>query len=171
MPLAHDGPCAIRYPKAAAPALDVMRSPITLGRAEVFGSGHDLTIMACGAVLADCLAAAESLRRDGVEASVINARFVKPLDRDLLVQAVSNSTAVLTVEEAARAGGFGSAVLEAASDEGLGTRHIRRLGVPDRFIEHASRAQLLADLGLDTPGIAAACRRALGMKSSPVTVP
>ena len=159
--LQHDAPCSIRYPKATAVRIDRERSPLEVGRAEVFGWGHDVMILACGTQLHACLAAADRLRAEGLDVGVINARFVKPLDRDTIIRAVSGSAATVTVEEAALAGGFGSAVLEAVSDEGLPTRSIRRLGVPDRFIHHGDRAQLLADLGLDATGIAAACREAI----------
>jgi 1-deoxy-D-xylulose-5-phosphate synthase len=106
-----------------------------------------------------CVAAAYELAAaEGLHVGVINARFVKPLDTSTLLDAVEHSPFVLSVEEGTLMGGFGSAVLEACSDAGLDTRHLRRLGVPDRFIEHGTRAELLADLGLDAEGIAAACR-------------
>ncbi len=90
--------------------------------------------------------------------AVINARFVKPLDRETILRAVEQCGFVVTVEEAALMGGFGAAVLEAASDEGLDCSRLRRLGIPDQFIEHGDRGELLTDLGLDAAGIAAACR-------------
>jgi 1-deoxy-D-xylulose-5-phosphate synthase len=89
---------------------------------------------------------------------VVNARFVKPLDTELLQRLLLESPFVLTVEEAALMGGFGSAVLEAACDAGWDSRHLRRLGLPDRFIEHGEREELLADVGLSPRGIAQACR-------------
>jgi 1-deoxy-D-xylulose-5-phosphate synthase len=90
--------------------------------------------------------------------TLINARFVKPLDRQIL-DVVASSPFVLTVEEGCLQGGFGSAVLEAANDAGLETRHISRLGIPDRFIEHGEREELLADLGLNAEGIYQRCRQ------------
>jgi len=89
---------------------------------------------------------------------VVNARFAKPIDGDIVRRAVAECGFVLTVEEAALAGGFGGAVLETAADLGLDTRRIRRLGIPDCFVEHGERAELLADLELDAPGIAQICR-------------
>ena len=89
---------------------------------------------------------------------MINARFAKPIDREIIDRVVRECGFVVTVEEGCLMGGFGSAVLEAASDLGLDTSRIKRLGIPDRFIEHGERAELLADLGLDAAGIAAACR-------------
>ena len=84
---------------------------------------------------------------------VINARFVKPLDRETILRAVAESGFVVTVEEGTLVGGFGSAVLEAANAAGLRTDHIRRLGIPDEYIEHADRSDQLRDLGLDVDGI------------------
>ncbi|MGO9360044.1 MAG: transketolase C-terminal domain-containing protein [Xanthobacteraceae bacterium] len=87
------------------------------------------------------------------------ARFVKPLDTRAILQAVRELPFVVTVEEGCLTGGFGSAVLEAASDAGLDTSHVRRLGVPDQYIEHADRSELLANLGLSSRGIAETCRK------------
>jgi 1-deoxy-D-xylulose-5-phosphate synthase len=158
--LQHDSPCSIRYPKAQAARIQRERAPLQLGRAERLQRGTDVTILSCGSPLEACLQAADLLGQEGLDVGVVNARFVKPLDHDTVLRAVRESTAVLTVEEGALAGGFGSAVLEAICDAGLPTRHVTRLGVPDRFIPHGDRAELLADLQLDTLGVAAACRRA-----------
>jgi len=95
-------------------------------------------IICCGAQLADCLKAADLLRDEEINVGVINARFVKPLDREVVLRAVRDCAFVVTVEESSLMGGFGSAVLEAAADAGLNTGHIRRLGIPDKFIEHAN---------------------------------
>ncbi|MGD9721657.1 MAG: 1-deoxy-D-xylulose-5-phosphate synthase [Pirellulales bacterium] len=157
--LQHDGPCSIRYPKATAECLEGARAPMELGRAEVIDWGHDGMIVACGTLLSAALKAAATLREEGLDVGVINARFVKPLDSETILRAVANSPFVITVEEAALAGGFGSAVVEAATDAALGAAHVLRLGIPDRFIEHAERGELLADLGLDATGIATACRQ------------
>ncbi len=156
--LDHDVPAAIRYAKATALQIEREPMPIELGCAEVLRPGNDGTIVACGSVLSDCLAAAERLAVDGVELEVINARFVKPLDTAAILGAVERAPFVLTVEEGQRMGGFGSAVLEAAADAGLETARLRRLGIPDRYIEHATRKELLADLRLDADGITATCR-------------
>jgi 1-deoxy-D-xylulose-5-phosphate synthase len=115
-------------------------------------------IVSCGALLPACLEAVQSLAEEGLHVGVINARFIKPLDTETVFRAIRSSGFVVTVEEAALAGGFGSAVLEAAADAGLDTRNLRRLGIPDHFIEHGERSELLADLGLDAAGIAATCR-------------
>jgi 1-deoxy-D-xylulose-5-phosphate synthase len=157
--LKQPGPVSIRYPKANAVNIsDAVRQPVVLGLAEVLRWGEDGMILCFGSLLSDCLKAADLLAADGVDVGVINARFAKPLDREIIERALRECDFVLTIEEGCLMGGFGSAVLEAASEMGLDLSHIKRLGVPDRFIEHAERAELLADLRLDAPGIAAACR-------------
>jgi 1-deoxy-D-xylulose-5-phosphate synthase len=178
--LAHPGPCAIRYPKAAAvwverelPPADprtsleagpiegapIQWAPIQWAQSEVIRQGIDGCLIACGTLLSDCVAAADSLHGEGLDVGVINARFIKPLDTNTILHAIVEYPFVVTVEEAALAGGFGSAVLEAAVAAGLDTRGVRRLGIPDAFIEHGQRSELLADLGLNARGIAATCRQ------------
>jgi 1-deoxy-D-xylulose-5-phosphate synthase len=157
--LQHDTPCAIRYPKTTAETIEGARTPIELGRAEVIDWGHDGMIVACGTLANEAIKAAAALREEGLDVGVINARFVKPLDTETILRAVATSPFVVTVEEAALAAGFGGAVVEAATDAALGCTHVRRLGIPDHFIEHAERGELLADLGLNAAGIAAACRQ------------
>jgi 1-deoxy-D-xylulose-5-phosphate synthase len=157
--LQHDGPCAIRYPKAVAFAAERTATPIELGRSETLRTGADGCLVACGTLLKRCLAAADALRDEGLDVGVINARFIKPLDAGTIVAAIQESPWVVTVEEAALAGGFGSAVLEAAAAAGVDASRVVRLGIPDRYIEHGERDELLADLGLDAAGIAATCRK------------
>ncbi|MEX2120195.1 MAG: 1-deoxy-D-xylulose-5-phosphate synthase [Pirellulales bacterium] len=156
--LEHNGPASLRYPKAASERHDRPLAPIELGRAEVIDWGHDGMLIACGTLLGNAIKAAVALRQEGLDVGVINARFVKPLDTETILRAIESCSFVLTVEEAALMGGFGSAVLEAASDAGLPAGHVGRLGVPDRFVEHGDRGELLADLGLDAKGIAQAAR-------------
>ncbi|TWT77983.1 1-deoxy-D-xylulose-5-phosphate synthase [Posidoniimonas polymericola] len=155
--LQHNGPCAIRYPKAAAVTVAGERAPIEHGTAEVLRRGPDGLILCGGALLPDCLAAAEQLAGEGLELTVVNARFIKPLDTKTILPLVADSPFTVTVEEAALAGGFGSVVLEALADAGQ-TAPVRRLGIGDHYVEHGEREELLADLGLDTAGIAQACR-------------
>ncbi|MFN9751412.1 MAG: transketolase C-terminal domain-containing protein, partial [Planctomycetota bacterium] len=132
--------------------------PVELGKAEVFSWGTDGIILCCGTPLADCLKAAEQLREEGLDVGVVSARFIKPLDRAVLKRAIEEGLFVLTVEEAMLMGGFGSAVLEAANELRLDTRRISRVGIPDRFVEHGDRGELLADIQLSPAGIAQACR-------------
>ena len=157
--LAHDGPVSIRYPKASVENIEGERAAIQSGRAEVLSWGRDGMILACGTLLGNCLKAAAILREEGLDVGVVNARFIKPLDTDVVLRALESSPFVVTVEEGALMGGFGSAVCEAAADAGISAAHVERLGIPDRYIEHAERGEQLADLGLDPSGIAAACRR------------
>jgi 1-deoxy-D-xylulose-5-phosphate synthase len=152
--LGHDSPVSLRYPKAAAEKIDRPLAPIELGRAEVLDWGNDGMFVAFGTLLTNCVKAAETLRKEGLDVGVINARFVKPLDTETILRAVASAGFVITVEEGALAGGFGSAVVEAAADAGISAANVRRLGVPDRFVEHGERGELLADLGLDMPGLA-----------------
>lgn len=153
-----DGPSAIRYPKATAATVEGERTPVEFGKSEVLSWGEDGTIISGGALLFECIEAAKKLRSEGLSIGVINARFVKPLDADTIFRAIRETGFVVTVEEATLMGGFGSAVLEAASEAGVNTSRIRRLGVGDHYVEHGERGELLADLGLDAAGIAAACR-------------
>jgi 1-deoxy-D-xylulose-5-phosphate synthase len=157
--LHHGSPTSIRYPKANAMNVATeRRRPVELGRAEILRWGEAGAILCFGTLLADCLKAADQLAADGLEIAVINARFAKPLDREVVERAFRECGFVVTVEEGCLMGGFGSAVLEAASELGLDTSRVKRLGLPDRFIEHGERGELLADLGLDAAGIASACR-------------
>ena len=156
--LTHDGPTAIRYPKATAEVIERDPAPMILGTAETVREGADGTIVVCGGSLGACVEAADQLATEGLQVGIINARFVKPLDTETILQAVGRSPFVLTVEEGTLMGGFGSAVLEAVCDGGLDARKIRRLGIPDQFVEHGTRDELLEDLGLDSQGIAATCR-------------
>ncbi len=155
-----DHPCSIRYPKAGAVTISGDRAPIELGKSEVFAWGTDGVIIACGAVLPQCIEAAGVLAAEGLDFGVINARFVKPLDEAVLHRAIRECPVVVTVEEGALMTGFGSALLESANAARIGTSHIKRLGMPDEFVEHGEREELFADLGLDAEGIASAARSA-----------
>ncbi len=158
--LGHSGPAAMRYPKASLEKVERAPAPVELGRAEVYEWGGDGCLIAYGNLFPSCVKAAERLRREGLDVGVINARFAKPLDQKTILRAIEELPFVITVEEGTLQGGFGSAVLEAANAAGLDTRHIHRLGLPDRFVEHAERGELLKELGLDVDGICEAARRA-----------
>jgi 1-deoxy-D-xylulose-5-phosphate synthase len=156
--LQHGGPASIRYPKATATTVAGDRTPVEFGKSEVLSWGEDGMIVCGGALLPECVAAAAILREEGLSVGVINARFVKPLDADTILRAVRQSGFVVTVEEGALMGGFGSAVLEAASSAGVDASRVRCLGISDHFVEHGERGELLASLGIDSAGIATACR-------------
>ncbi len=163
--LEHSGPASLRYPKANLEKVERGVSPIELGQAEIYEWGTDGMIVAFGSLFPTCVKAAAKLREEGLEIGVINARFAKPLDKTTLLRVIEELPLVVTVEEGTLEGGFGSAVLEAANSAGLETRHIVRLGIPDRFVEHGERNELFADLGLDCDGICRAVRRALEHKA------
>jgi 1-deoxy-D-xylulose-5-phosphate synthase len=156
--LRHEGPCAIRYPKAVVSPLGDDRARLEFGKSEVISWATDGMIVGYGGLVPACVSAAQTLRDEGIDVGVINARFLKPLDTSTVLRAIRDCGFVVTVEEAALMGGFGSAVLEAAADAGIDAGRVRRLGIPDEFIEHGERSELLADLGLDAAGIASACR-------------
>jgi 1-deoxy-D-xylulose-5-phosphate synthase len=158
--LEHDGPVAIRYPKATIETVERPPQPITLGKSEIIRQGSDGTFLACGTLLATCLAAADQLGQEhGMDVGVVNARFIKPLDTGLIEQVFSDDSGfVITVEENVLTGGFGTAVLEAAADIGLDTRRLHRCGLPDAFVELGDRKDLLASHGLDIDGLVQAAR-------------
>jgi 1-deoxy-D-xylulose-5-phosphate synthase len=168
--LRHDGPASLRYPKANLEKVERPLTPMELGQAEVYEWGDDAAFVAYGSLFPTCVKAAEALRQQGLNVGVINARFVKPLDRPTLLKAVEELPLVVTVEEGTLEGGFGSALLEAANAAGLDTRNIVRCGLPDRFVEHAERGELLAELGLDVNGLCATVRRALNRSASEAPV-
>ena len=157
--LKHSGPASIRYPKTNLEKVERGQVPIELGQAEVFEWGTDGALIVFGTLFPAAVKAVEILRREGLDLGVINARFAKPLDTNTILRAVEELPLVVTIEEGTLEGGFGSAVLEAANNAGLDSRHIVRLGIPDRFIEHAERGELLASLGLDVDGICRAVRK------------
>ena len=155
--LSQNAPCSIRYPKAGLEAIDRPSQPIELGQAEILEWETDGMLIVFGAMVGAALKVAERLKTEhGLRVGVINARFVKPLDRATILKAIEECSFVLTIEEGCLQGGFGSAVLEAACDAGLNASHVRRVGLPDRFIYHAERDEQLAEVGLDVDGITAA---------------
>jgi 1-deoxy-D-xylulose-5-phosphate synthase len=164
--LGHEGPAALRYPKTNLERVERAAAPVELGQAEVHDWGADGVLVAYGSLFPTCVKAAARLHEEGLHVGVINARFAKPLDKATLLKAVEELPLVVTVEEGTLEGGFGGALLEAANAARLDTRNVVRLGIPDRFIEHAERGELLADLGLDVNGICAAVRRALGREAA-----
>jgi 1-deoxy-D-xylulose-5-phosphate synthase len=155
--LAHEGPAAMRYPRGNGVGADVEREPQTLeiGKAEILrDAGSEVAIAAYGSMAHPSLQAAEQLSRDGIEVTVVNARFVKPLDAGLLLALARTKRLIVTVEEAYLAGGFGSAVLELLEENGLQDRvRVVRMGVPDRWVTHGDAKLLLAKYGLDADGI------------------
>jgi len=153
----HEGPAAVRYPRGTGPGVEVQvaMKALPLGRGEVRREGKRVAILAFGSMLKPALEAGAELN-----ATVANMRFVKPIDRELAYRLAAGHELVVTVEENVVMGGAGSAVAEALAADGIAVP-VLALGLPDRFVEHGDHAQLLADCGLDAPGIARAIRERL----------
>ncbi|CAN5847239.1 1-deoxy-D-xylulose-5-phosphate synthase [soil metagenome] len=161
------GPIAIRYPRGAGvgvPMTDAL-TMLPIGRSETIRTGSDLAILAVGSMVLAAERAADELAANGIEATVVNARFVKPLDEDLILDLARSHGAIVTVEECAASGGFGSAVLELLSAHGLNIP-VRVLGVPDRVFEQASQGRLRELAGLDVPGIVATARQVVASRDA-----
>jgi 1-deoxy-D-xylulose-5-phosphate synthase len=129
---------------------------VEIGKAELLRDGKDLVIAAIGNTVLPALQAAEDLAPLGIDAAVVNARFVKPLDRELFRELLLRVPRLITVEDHVIAGGFGSALIEFLADEGITDIAIRRLGVPDRFISHGTQEELRKLCGFDKDAIARA---------------
>ncbi len=158
-----DKPVSIRYPKGSGVGvkMDDDPHPIPIGKGEIiFAPPHsELAIVAIGACVYPAMEAARRLYEEEIPATVINARFVKPLDKELLLEVAGNFKKILTVEENALMGGFGSAVLELFTDKGLNGLSVNRLGINDEFTPQGTRQELLRMYGIDADGIAAAVRK------------
>ncbi len=155
-----DGPAAVRYPRGngVGVSLDWQLRELEIGKAEMLKEGTDVAIWVIGHHVHTALLAADELERQGVKASVINARFVKPLDMELLERTARECAKIVTIEENALMGGFGSAILEALAEKGLSDVRVRRLGLPDRFIQHGSQQLLRKQVGLDVDSVVSACK-------------
>ncbi len=151
------GPVAIRYPRGAGVGvpLDEELRHLPCGRGEIITRGEALAIIAIGSTVYPALAAAEKLSGQGVKVTVINARFVKPLDEELILSAARTHQKIITIEENVLAGGFGSAVVELLADQGLTPVVVKRMGIPDEFVEHATQEELRRQYRLDEAGIVA----------------
>jgi len=165
--LDHDGPVAIRYPRGVAPGISLDPEPaaLTIGAAHRLTHGNDLLILAIGRMVQESMRACDLLLQEGIQSSVVDCRFVKPLDVGTIGGLVRDIPFVLTVEENILQGGFGSAVLEMLADQSIQSRHFRRLGIPDRFIEHGAASLLLSKYGLDAEGIADTARELMRFKA------
>ena len=148
--LKHDGPCAIRIPRGPGEGVPLMEEgwePLPIGCGEVLRSGDDLMIVAYGAMNAKAMATAEILSAQGIQSTVVNARFLRPLDTALLHPLVQRIGRVVTMEEGSLEGGFGSAVIESLQDAELHLP-VMRLGIPDVLVDHATPQQSFESLGL-----------------------
>ena len=151
----HDGPIALRYPRGPAPHIpfDESPEPIPIGKGEILRSGDDLLILAIGSTVDDALSAHHILSKKNIHATVVNSRFVKPMDTDLICELAEKIPRIITVEENLRQGGFGSAVLEVLIDKGINNIKVKRIGVQDTFVEHGARNTLRAKYGIDADSI------------------
>src|SRR5437867_11110145 len=160
----HIGPAAMRYPRGNGIGVALDRDPelLEIGKAELLRDGGEIAIVAYGSMVHPSLQAAENLAKDGIDTTVINARFVKPLDSALLLALARTKRMIVTVEEAYLAGGFGSAVIELLEENGLQDKvRVVRMGVPDRIVTHGDAKLLLAKYGLDADGIYTRVKEAL----------
>lgn len=151
----HDGPVAIRYPRGRGTGVRIESNitPIPIGEAEILETGEDLLILAIGRTVCDALEAHSELMAHGISATVVNCRFVKPLDVNLISALAGKIPRIITIEDNVRQGGFGSAILECLNDAGITFHCLERIGAPDRFIEHGPQNFLRSKYGMDSTAI------------------
>ena len=164
------GPTALRYPRdnVAADPVQADTPPFVVGQSNLLAEGSDLAIVTYGVTAYDALAAREQLQEQGYSVAVHDGRFAKPVDIELFGRLLGSGQPVLTVEDHALAGGFGSCVLEACHEQGLPTQRLSRLGLADRWIHHGGRREQLAEAGIDAAAIA---RRVREMLDAPAQAP
>jgi 1-deoxy-D-xylulose-5-phosphate synthase len=161
--VSHNGPIALRYPRGSATGVKIDEEiiPVPIGKGEIVKEGDDVLILAIGRSVCDALDAYETLREAKIDATVVNCRFVKPLDVDLIVSLAKKIPRIITVEESVRQGGFGSAVLECLSDEGVNGFSMKRIGIPDIFVEHGPQKLIRSKYGIDAHAIVEAAKKLL----------
>ncbi|MFW6035270.1 MAG: 1-deoxy-D-xylulose-5-phosphate synthase [Halothermotrichaceae bacterium] len=159
-------PTAVRYSRGEVigKKMDDVLKIIPLGKAEILKDGRDLLILAVGSRVYSSLKAAELLQKQGIDACVINSRFIKPLDKELIIKKVKECNNVITAEEQVMAGGFGSAVLELLNDNNIKEYNLKRVGLPDEFIPHGNQEQIRSLYKLDETGITQAALDLLNKK-------
>jgi 1-deoxy-D-xylulose-5-phosphate synthase len=159
--LAHKGPIAVRYPRGDVEGVKIEKRdiPLPIGKGEVLQKGNDVLILAIGRSVSEALAAHSTLAKKGISATVVNCRFVKPLDADLIGALAGEIPRIITVEENVRQGGFGSAVLECLSDQGVMGFHLQCIGIPDTFVEHGPQKILRSKYGIDASSIVDTAKR------------
>lgn len=161
--IGHPGPAALRYPRGAAVGVPLSSEieSIPIGKAELLADGSDIAIVAIGNTAIASMEAAERLKQEGFSVAVVNARFVKPLDEAMIEAVGKKCGLILTVEENVLAGGFGSAVLELIESKSLPHVAVRRLGIPDVFVDHAEQKRQRSLAGIDADGITHSAREFL----------
>ena len=159
--LKHDGPIAFRYPRGTATGvpLDDKISPLPIGKGKILEEGEDILILPIGRPVGDALEARKILLEQGISATVVNCRFVKPLDVDLICALSEKIPRIITVEDNVRQGGFGSAVLETLSENAITGVQMERIGIADVFVEHGPQKVLRSEYGIDVPDIVKAAKR------------
>jgi len=162
--IAHNGPIAMRYPRgtAAGVEMDLDIKPLPIGKGEIMTEGEDILIFAIGKSVCDALEARKRLNNEGISVQVVNCRFVKPLDADLIVSLAQKIPRIITAEENVLHAGFGSAVLECLMDAGVTGIQVKRIGIPDTFVEHGKSALLRAKFGIDPDAIVKAAKTLVG---------
>lgn len=150
-----DGPASVRYPRGSGLGVTLNRElkPIPIGKGELLSSGRDIAIIAIGAGVAPAMQAAQRLKSEGIEVAVVNARFIKPLDTELITTVASEAKAVITVEDGVLQGGFGSAVLECLADHNVNNVKIKRIGIPDIYVDQGPQHILREQCGITADGI------------------
>ena len=158
---AHKGPIAVRYPRGDVEGVKIEKRdiPVPIGKGEVLQKGDDILILAIGRSVSEALTACVTLAEKGISATVVNCRFVKPLDADLIGALAREIPRIITVEENVRQGGFGSAVLECLCDQGITGFRLQCIGIPDTFVEHGSQKILRSKYGIDASNIVNAAKR------------
>lgn len=156
-------PVSLRYPrgKGTGVRLDSEPKSLEVGKGEVLKEGADLAIIAIGLIVNPAVSAAEKLSKEGLSIKVINARFVKPLDEELIIKTAAANKKIITIEENVLQGGFGSAVLELLAEKNIAGVSVKRLGIPDEFVYHATQAEQRHKYGLDEEGIILAVKEML----------
>ncbi len=153
--LDYNGPVALRYPRGKALGVKIEDPliPIEIGKGEIVTQGKDLCIIAVGRVVAEAVKAKEKLKESGIYSAVVNARFIKPLDKNLILKMAEKTGAIITVEDNVLNGGFGSAVLELLADNGQFNCRIKRIGIKDKFVEHGAADILRKKYHIDASAI------------------
>jgi 1-deoxy-D-xylulose-5-phosphate synthase len=148
-------PMAVRYPRGSGLGVEMDKKlkSVPIGKGETIRSGDDVAILALGTAVTPAVEAAQGLAARGIEATVVNCRFAKPLDSELIVDIARRIKHLVTVEENVLAGGFGSNVLALLQEAGIGDIQVKRIGIPDEFVEHGTQAILRAKYRLDAQGI------------------
>jgi len=156
--LNHKGPIALRYPRGAGEGVKIEDPmlPVDIGKAEVLCEGDDVVLLAIGSSVVESMKARNILEKENIHATVVNCRFVKPIDAELIVGLAGKVKKFVTVEENVLQGGFGSAVLECLNDNGVSGYSLKRIGIQDTFVEHGPQSTLRSRFGLDAVAIARA---------------